>query len=68
VLTEGAAALVGDSLTEDQIESLEAMTEAVVALCDCPEDLTGRVCVSLDLIAELGLTVYDLDGANPVTV
>jgi citronellol/citronellal dehydrogenase len=68
VLTEGAAALVGESLTEDQIESLEAMTEAVVALCDCPVELTGRICVSLDLIAELGLTVYDLDGANPVAV
>jgi citronellol/citronellal dehydrogenase len=68
VLTEGAAALVGESLTDDQIESLEAMTEAVVALCDCPVALTGRICVSLDLIAELGLTVYDLDGANPVAV
>jgi NAD(P)-dependent dehydrogenase (short-subunit alcohol dehydrogenase family) len=68
VLTEGAVELVGDILTDDQIESLEAMTEAVVALCDCPADLTGRVCVSLDLIAELGLTVYDLDGATPATV
>ncbi len=65
VLTEGAAALVGDSLTADLIESLEAMTEAVVALCDAPAELTGRICVSLDLIAELGLTVYDLDGAGP---
>jgi NAD(P)-dependent dehydrogenase (short-subunit alcohol dehydrogenase family) len=63
VVTEGAAALVGESLTEDQIESLEAMTEAVVALCDCPAELTGRICVSLDLIAELGLTVHELDGA-----
>jgi hypothetical protein len=44
------------------------MTEAVVALCDCPPELTGRVCVSLDLIEELGLTVYDLDGANPAPV
>jgi citronellol/citronellal dehydrogenase len=67
VLTEGAAALVGESLTADQIESLEAMTEAVVALCACPSDLTGRICVSLDLIAELGLTVQDLDGARPAS-
>ncbi|MEP6623388.1 MAG: SDR family NAD(P)-dependent oxidoreductase, partial [Acidimicrobiia bacterium] len=67
VLTEGAAALVGDSLTDDLIESLEAMTEAVVALCDCPPELTGRVCVSLDLIEELGLTVFDLDGTTPAT-
>ena len=65
VLTEGAAALVGDSLTEDLIESLEAMTEATVALCCCPTELSGRVCVSLDLVAELGLTVYDLDGNQP---
>ncbi len=55
VMTEGAAALLGDSLSEDLVESLEAMTEAVVALCDCPAELTGRVCVSLDLLAELGL-------------
>jgi NAD(P)-dependent dehydrogenase (short-subunit alcohol dehydrogenase family) len=63
VLTEGAAALVGESLTEDQIESLEAMTEAVVALADCPAALSGRICVSLDLIEELGLTVHELDGS-----
>lgn len=68
VLTEGAAALVGDQLTADQIESLEAMTEAVVALCDCSPGLTGRICVSLDLVDELGLTVYDLDGAQPAPV
>jgi NAD(P)-dependent dehydrogenase (short-subunit alcohol dehydrogenase family) len=68
VLTEGAAALVGDSLTADQIESLEAMTEAVVALCDCPPELTGRICVSLDLIEELGLTVHDLDGVAPAPI
>jgi citronellol/citronellal dehydrogenase len=64
VMTEGAAALIGDTLDADQIESLEAMVEAVTALCDCPEDLTGRVCVSLDLIDELGLAVHDLDGAS----
>lgn len=64
VLTEGAAALVGDTLRADQIESLEEMVEAVVALCGCPADLTGRICVSLDLIAELGLTVHDLDAST----
>ncbi len=68
VLTEGADALVGSSLTPEQIESVEAMTEAVVALCDCPADLTGRICVSLDLIEELDLTVYDLAGAHPAPV
>lgn len=68
VMTEGAAALIGDSLRSDQIESVEEMVEAVVALCDCPEELSGRVCVSLDLIAELGLTVHNLDGIAPVAV
>jgi citronellol/citronellal dehydrogenase len=68
VMTEGAAALIGDSLDADQIESLEEMVEAVVALGDCPADLTGRICVSLDLIAELALTVHDLDGSAPVSI
>src|SRR5919108_1794354 len=62
VLSEGAAALVGETLRPDQIESMEEMVEGVLALCDCPEDVTGRVTVSLDLIAEWGLTVPDLDG------
>jgi citronellol/citronellal dehydrogenase len=62
VLTEGAAALVGETLRPDQIESLEEMVEAVMALCDCPEDVTGRVTVSLDLIADWRLAVRDLDG------
>jgi NAD(P)-dependent dehydrogenase (short-subunit alcohol dehydrogenase family) len=62
VLSEGADALVGASLTPDQIESMEQMVEAVVALCDCPVDRTGRVHVSLDLIDELGLEVKGLDG------
>jgi NAD(P)-dependent dehydrogenase (short-subunit alcohol dehydrogenase family) len=62
VLTEGAEVLVGDSLRADQIESLEEMVEGVLALCDCPTDFTGRVTVSLDLIASLGLEVRNLDG------
>lgn len=55
VLTEGARALVGSSLREDQVEPLEAMVEAVVALCDCPAEVTGRNVVSLDLLAEWDL-------------
>ena len=62
MLSEGADALVGDALRPDQIESLEEMVEAVVALCDCAEDVTARSAVSLDLIAEWGLTVRELDG------
>jgi citronellol/citronellal dehydrogenase len=62
VLSEGAAALVGSTLRPDQIESMEEMVEATVALCECPEDVTGRVAVSLDLIADWGLEVHGLDG------
>ena len=45
----------------DQVESLEEMVEAVVALCACPADVTGQTHVSLDLIAEWGLDVRGLD-------
>jgi hypothetical protein len=62
VMSPGADALVGDTVRPDQIEPVEAMVEAVLALCDGPPDLTGRTCVSLDLIAELGLDVHALDG------
>lgn len=61
VLSEGAAALVGETLDPDQVESLEEMVEAVTALCDCPADVTGRAAVSLDLIREWELTVRGLD-------
>ena len=63
VLSEGAAELVGSSLRPDQIESMEEMVEAVVALCDCPPDVTGRIAVSLDLIDEWDLAVASLDGS-----
>jgi citronellol/citronellal dehydrogenase len=61
VLSEGADALVGGSLRPDQIESMEEMVEATVALCACPEEVTGGSHVSLDLIADWGLTVRGLD-------
>jgi NAD(P)-dependent dehydrogenase (short-subunit alcohol dehydrogenase family) len=63
VLSEGADALVGSSLRPDQIETMEQMVEAIVALCACPAERTGRVHVSLDLIDELGLEVRSLDGS-----
>lgn len=65
VLTEGAKALVGATLDRSKVESLEEMVEAVVALCACPEDVTGQVHVSLDLIAGWRLTVRGLDGSRP---
>lgn len=62
VLSEGAESLVGTMLTADQIESMEEMVEALTVLCACPADRTGMSHVSLDLIAELGIDVHDLDG------
>src|SRR5207248_8131060 len=53
VLSEGAEQLVGGTLRPDQIESMEEMVEGVMFLCDCGPDFTGRICVSLDLIADL---------------
>lgn len=49
VLSEGAAALA--DLPPDQLEPMESMVDGVLALCDCPVELTGGVHVSLDLIA-----------------
>jgi NAD(P)-dependent dehydrogenase (short-subunit alcohol dehydrogenase family) len=66
VMSEGAAALVGDTVRADQIESMEEMVEAIVALADCPADFTGHNCISLDLIDQMGLSVRALDG-SPLT-
>lgn len=66
VLSEGAAALVGDHLRPDQIEPIEAMVEGTLFLCDCPADVTGQITVSLDNIDRYGLTVHHLDG-TPMT-
>jgi NAD(P)-dependent dehydrogenase (short-subunit alcohol dehydrogenase family) len=64
VKTEGAQEMVGELLRRqpDLLESMEEMVEAVIALCACPEEVTGRIAVSLDLIAEWNLAVRNLDG------
>ena len=62
VMSEGADALIGGTVQASQIESMEEMVEGVLAVCDCPASFTGRICVSLDLIAELRLDVHNLDG------
>jgi hypothetical protein len=41
------------------------MVEAAVYLCDCDAETTGQVFVSLDLIADRGVTVMTLDGETP---
>ena len=62
VASEGAVALLGGGLDESMFESMEAMVEGTIALCDCGPDLTGSANVSLDLIESLGLVVLGLDG------
>ena len=65
VMSEGAEALAGHVIRDDQKESMEEMVEGAVYLCDCDEASTGAVHVSLDLIADRGLTVMTLDGSAP---
>jgi citronellol/citronellal dehydrogenase len=60
VMTEGASALVG-RVPDEQIESLEEMVEAAVALCDCPPERTGQMVVSLDLLVELERPILSID-------
>jgi len=65
VMSEGAEILAGHVIREDQKESMEEMVEAAVYLCDCDAETTGQVFVSLDLIADRGVTVMTLDGGSP---
>ena len=65
VLSEGADEIVGAMLSEDQIESMEAMCEAVLWLCDCGPDHTGRIESSLDLLEREGTTVMNLQATAP---
>jgi len=65
VMSEGAGALVGDMISGDWFESMEAMVEGTLVLCDCPADWTGGVYVSLDLLDAGGITVRTLDGSRP---
>ena len=59
VMSDGFADLLGDILESGAFESRDEIVEAVVALCDCREEVTGRVAVSLELIAEWGLAVRE---------
>ena len=62
VVSEGAEALVGGVVDTSGWESMEEMVEGILALCDCPPDVTGRIAVSRDIVAELGRPVCGLDG------
>lgn len=66
VLTEGAAALMGDTLDPSTIEPVEAMAEAILLLSTGPEVLTGGTYRSLDLLAAHGAPVMRLDGSGPL--
>jgi citronellol/citronellal dehydrogenase len=62
VMSEGFEAIIGDQLPRELFESIEEIVEAVVALCDCPVEVTGQVLESLNLIADWGISVNGLDG------
>jgi citronellol/citronellal dehydrogenase len=66
VASEGAVALLGDGVDQAMYESMEAMVEGAVALCDCGPDETGAAHISLDLIESRGLDIMGLD-ALPLT-
>jgi citronellol/citronellal dehydrogenase len=65
VMSEGAEALAGHVIRDDQKESMEEMVEAVAYLCDCDPEVTGGVHISLDVVADRDLTVMTLDGTRP---
>ena len=65
VMSEGAEALAGHVIRDDQKESMEEMVEAAVYLCDCDAETTGGVFVSLDLLADRAVPVMTLDGSAP---
>ena len=64
VLSEGADELVGGQLAADQIESMEAMAEAALWLCDCGPDHTGRIESSLALLEREGIAPMNLQGTG----
>jgi len=66
VASEGAIAL-GTIDSVAHMEPLEAMVQAVLELCSRPPaELSGRRLLSLNLLRELGATVYTLDGREPL--
>jgi NAD(P)-dependent dehydrogenase (short-subunit alcohol dehydrogenase family) len=51
----------------EQIEPVEAMAEAALALSCCEPKLTGRITYSLELLQELGREIRTLDGRQALT-
>ncbi len=59
VLSDGADILAGGVLRPDQIEPMETMVAAILALCDCPADRTAGSYISGDLIAEIAAAIAE---------
>jgi NAD(P)-dependent dehydrogenase (short-subunit alcohol dehydrogenase family) len=66
VMSEGSVTLIGDSLDPNwYVESMEAMVEGALVLCDCGPETTGGVYDSISLLEATGTTVMTLDGSRP---
>jgi NAD(P)-dependent dehydrogenase (short-subunit alcohol dehydrogenase family) len=66
VMSEGSVALVGDDLDPSwYVESMEAMVEGTLVLCDCEEHTTGGIFDSIGLLEARHVTVMTLDGSHP---
>ncbi len=62
-LTEFVGQLVDrGALDRELTEPVEAMAEAVLALATAPSDVSGLVIRDLELLAELGRPVHDVEG------
>jgi NAD(P)-dependent dehydrogenase (short-subunit alcohol dehydrogenase family) len=68
IIESGAvAALAGPGDTDWMFEPVDTMAEAALALCSGdPDQLTGRIAYSLQLLVELDRPVHDLRGAELV--
>ncbi len=66
VITPGMEVMgVTAFMTDDMIEPVEAIAEAVVVLCSCdPNQFSGRVTYSLPLLEELSRPIRSLDGMS----
>src|SRR4051812_7008744 len=64
VMSEGAAARGMEGIPEEAFESMEAMVESIIALCECDADMTGRIVNSIQLLDELQRPVMELDGSG----
>jgi NAD(P)-dependent dehydrogenase (short-subunit alcohol dehydrogenase family) len=64
VFTEATGLAFGGKPDPKFLEPIEAMTEAVLLLARCPEDMTGGTFRSLALLEATGTKVMSLDGKS----